>query len=133
MIIQLKANAGKSALEKVVSHLAKDGVPRRRLDIFSGDTYTMVGIKGDTTKLDQDKYQALDHVLTVHRISDPFKELSRQFHPGDTVVELGNGHRIGRDLSIIAGPCAIESREQLFKTAEQVARGRGQYPAGRGL
>ncbi len=122
MIIQLKASAGKSGLEKLVSHLAQDGVPRERLDIFSGDTYTLVGIKGDASKLDLDKYQALDYVLTVHRISDPFKELSRQFHPDDTLVELRNGHCVGRDLSIIAGPCAIESREQLFKTAELVAR-----------
>ncbi|MBU1452635.1 MAG: 3-deoxy-7-phosphoheptulonate synthase, partial [Proteobacteria bacterium] len=122
MIIQLKASAGKSGLEKVVSHLAKDGVPRQRLDIFSGDTYNLVGIKGDASKLDLGKYQALDYVFTVHRISDPFKELSRQFHPDDTLVELRNGHCVGRDLSIIAGPCAIESREQLFKTAEMVAR-----------
>ncbi|MCB2228352.1 MAG: 3-deoxy-7-phosphoheptulonate synthase [Desulfarculaceae bacterium] len=121
MIIQLKASARSGGLEKLVSQLAGDGVPRERLDIFSGDTYTLVGIKGDASKLNLDKYQALDYVLTVHRISDPFKELSRQFHPDDTVVELRNGHRVGKDLSIIAGPCAIESREQLFRTAELVA------------
>lgn len=122
MIIQLKASAGKAGLEKIIRQLAKDGVPRERLDIFSGDTYSMVGVKGDVGKLDQDKYRALNIVLRVHRISDPYKELSRQFHPRDTVIELSNGHRIGEGLSLIAGPCAIESKPQLFKTAEIVAK-----------
>ncbi len=122
MIIQLKASAGKAGLETVVSELAQDGVPRKRLDIFSGDTYTMVGVQGDVSKLNQDKYQALSMVKRVHRISDPFKELSRQYHAEDTVISLDNGHQVGRDLSLIAGPCAIESREQLFKTAELVSQ-----------
>lgn len=120
MIIQLKASAGKEGLEHTVNLLAKDGVPRERLDIFSGDTYTMVGVKGDVTKLDIDKYQTLKFVQNVHRISDPFKELSQQFHPASTVVELKNGLKIGQDLVIIAGPCAIETQYQLMDTASIV-------------
>ena len=81
MIIQLKANAGDDGLEQVVRTLAEDGVGKERLDIFSGHTYTMVGIKGDVSKLNQDKYKTLDQVQRVHRISDKFKELSRQFRP----------------------------------------------------
>lgn len=121
MIIQLKAEAGKTGLKQLTSLLAQDGVPYERLDIFSGDTYTLVGIKGDATKLDEGKYTALGYVQRVHRVTDPFKELSRQFHPDGTVIQLRNGHRVGEDLSIIAGPCAVESRDQLFKTAEIVA------------
>ena len=122
MIIQLKASAGKPGLEELVAHLEKDGVPRDRLDIFSGDTYTLVGVKGDASKLNLDKYQALSFVYEVHRISDPFKELSRQFHPENTVIELINGHRVGAELSIMAGPCAVESKQQLFETAEIISK-----------
>ena len=122
MIIQLKPSAGKQGFEELVRLLDQDGVPRNRLDIFSGDTYTLVGVQGDATRLDEDKYRALSYVKEVHRISDPFKELSRQYHPEATVIELAGGHGVGRDLSIIAGPCAIETRDQLFKTADIVAK-----------
>lgn len=118
MIIQLKPHSGKAALDKLVQQLAADGVEYERLDIFSGDTYTLVGIKYDTSKLNEDKYRALGYVQEVHRISDPVKELSRQFHPKGTVIKLANGHRVGADLTIIAGPCAIESQNQLLRSAK---------------
>ncbi|MCB2186906.1 MAG: 3-deoxy-7-phosphoheptulonate synthase [Deltaproteobacteria bacterium] len=130
MIIQMKAKQGSTRLEDLVKKLAEDGVPRERLDIFSGDIYTMVGIKGDVSKLDEEKYKAMEFVAQVHRISDPFKELSRQFHPEDTVIELPGGHRVGKDLTIIAGPCAVESRDQLFRTAEMVAKAGAQILRG---
>ena len=122
MIIQLKANAGDEGLQELIRTLAEDSIDKTRLDIFSGDTYTMVGIKGDVSKLNQDKYKTMDQVLKVHRISDKFKELSRQFRPTTTTIKLMNGHVVGEDLTLIAGPCAVESREQLFRTAEIVAR-----------
>jgi 3-deoxy-7-phosphoheptulonate synthase len=121
MIIQLKPHAGKPALDKLVRVLAEDGVTFDRLDIFGGDTYTMVGIKYDTKQLGEDKYRALAYVQEVHRISDPFKELARAFHPKSTVVKLANGHRVGAELTIIAGPCAVESEQQLMRTAKMVA------------
>ena len=120
MIIQLKAHSGEDSFNKLIDHLAQDGVPKERLDIYSGDTYTLVGIKGDASKLSLDKYQALAYVQQVHRVSDPFKELSRGFHPCNTVIPLHGGHRMGEELSVIAGPCAIESETQLRETAALV-------------
>ncbi len=121
MIIQLKAHAGQNYLERLIRQLEKDGVVRQRLDIYAGDTYTLVGIKGDASQLNEDLYRALSYVLDVHRISDPFKELSRKFHPKTTVIRLSNGHRIGAELTIIGGPCAIESYQQLYKSAKLAA------------
>ncbi len=118
MIIQLKPYAGKPALDKLVQVLAADGIAYERLDIFAGDVYILVGIKGDTSKLNEDKFTALAYVQEVHRISDPFKELSRQFHPKGTAFKLANGHKVGAELTIIGGPCAVESEGQLMKSAK---------------
>ena len=122
MIIQLKAHSGEASFDKLIDQLALDGIEKDRLDIYSGDTYTLVGIKGDARKLSLDKYQALEYVQRVHRVSDPFKELSRSFHPQSTVIALFGGHRVGQELSVIAGPCAIESETQLRETAELVKK-----------
>ncbi len=122
MIIQLKAHSGEASFDKLIDQLALDGIEKDRLDIYSGDTYTLVGIKGDARKLSLDKYQALEYVQRVHRVSDPFKELSRSFHPQSTVIALSGGHRVGQELSVIAGPCAIESETQLRETAELVKK-----------
>ncbi|MBI5523273.1 MAG: 3-deoxy-7-phosphoheptulonate synthase [Desulfarculus sp.] len=121
MIIQLKAHAGQNYLDRLIKHLERDGIGRERLDIYSGDTYTLVGIKGDASRLNQDQYRALSYVLDVHRISDPFKELSRQFHPKNSVIRLAGGHRVGAELTIIGGPCAIETQQQLLKSAKLAA------------
>lgn len=118
MIIQLKPHAPQSDLDSLVEQLSMDDVSFERLDIFGGDVYMMVGVKGDTSQLNQDRYLALNYVQEVHRISDPFKELNRQFHPSDTVIELFGGHKLGAELTIIAGPCAVESEEQLMASAD---------------
>lgn len=120
MIIQMAAKAGEKELARLMEKLEADGFPRDMLDISRGDAFIMVGLKGDTSKVDEGAYRALDYVVDVIRVSDPCKELTRDFHPRSSIVRLGSGLRIGKDLAIIAGPCAIESREQLMKTAKLV-------------
>lgn len=120
MIIQMEAKAGEKQLERLIERLEIDGFPREMLDISRGDTFILVGLKGDTRAIDEGAYRALDYVLDVIRISDPCKELTRDFHPRPSIIRLGSGLRVGKDLAIIAGPCAIESRDQLMKTAKLV-------------
>lgn len=120
MIIQMEARSGDKELQRLIDKLELDGFPREMLDISRGDTFILVGLKGDTGKVDEGAYRALDYVIDVIRISDPCKELTRDFHPRSTIIRLGSGLRIGKDLAMIAGPCAIESRDQLMKTAKLV-------------
>jgi len=119
MIINLKQGSTKADLEKVLERLESKGVERDRVDVSQGDTYVL-GIKGDTTKLDENYFSEMLEVEKAIRVSIKWKEISRDFHPENTVIELSNGHKIGQELTIIAGPCAVESYSQLSSSAELV-------------
>ncbi len=120
MIINLKPGEDEKTLNKLVSRLEEDGITNDRLSIIRGENSIVVGIIGDTSKLDPRRYQAILGVDNAVRISDPAKELTKLFHPENTVIELSNGHKVGKELTMIAGPCAVENREQLLKAARMV-------------
>lgn len=88
--------------------------------ISKGQEMTVLGLIGDTSRVDMDLLRSLDMVESVKRVSEPYKQANRKFHPQDTIVEAG-GIRIGGGyFAMIAGPCSVESEEQIISVARSV-------------
>ncbi len=94
------------------------------LDIHEsqGTETTILGLVGDTSKVDIDLIQALDIVEDVKRVQEPYKNANRKFHPADTVVEAGGVKIGGGTFNIIAGPCSVETDEQMETVAQSVKK-----------
>lgn len=88
--------------------------------ISEGQEVTVLGLVGDTSRVDMELLNSLEIVETVKRISEPFKQANRKFHPADTVVQVGNAKIGGGHFAMIAGPCSVESEEQIIQVAEAV-------------
>ena len=118
MFVLLKKNADEKQLENLVAWLASLGIDVHKSE---GEYETVLGLIGDTSKVDIDFIQSLGIVENVTRISEPYKNANRKFHPEDSVVEVA-GHKIGGGhFQIIAGPCSVESEEQIISIAREVA------------
>ena len=118
MVVLLKKNADEKQLENLVAWLASLGIDVHKSE---GENETVLGLIGDTSKVDIDFIQSLGIVENVTRISEPYKNANRKFHPEDSVVEVA-GHKIGGGhFQIIAGPCSVESEEQIISIAREVA------------
>lgn len=118
MIIVLKDNPDQKQLENLVSWLKSMGLD---IHMSKGQSATIMGLIGDTAAVDIDLINALDIVETVKRVQEPYKNVNRKFHPEDTVVEVLPGVTIGGgNFQVIAGPCSVESEEQICLVAEEV-------------
>ena len=119
MIIILKDHPEEKQLENLISWLKS-----MDLDIhFSkGENTTILGLIGDTSAVDIDLINALDIVETVKRVQEPYKNVNRKFHPKDTVVDVAGAKIGGGNFQIIAGPCSVESREQVCQIAKDVKK-----------
>ena len=95
---------------------------RMNLDVHisEGQEITVLGLIGDTSRVDMDLLKSLEIVETVKRVSEPFKQANRKFHPKDTIVEIGNAKIGGGYFALIAGPCSVESEEQIIEVAQAV-------------
>ncbi len=119
MIIVVKNNCEKKQLDNLVKWVKQQGV---ETDISVGSNSTVLGLIGDTAKIDIDLVRSLDIVEDVKRIQEPYKCVNRKFHPDDTIVDV-NGVKFGGDnFQIIAGPCSVESEKQIVYVAEQVKK-----------
>ena len=117
MIIVIKQNHEKTQLDNLVKWVKEQGVG---VDLSVGSHSTVLGLIGDTSKIDIDLVRSLDIVEAVRRIQEPFKCANRKFHPDDTIVDIG-GHKFGGEkFQIIAGPCSIESEKQIIEVAKAV-------------
>ena len=117
MIAVIKKGTTEKQLENLSSWLKSQGLD---VHISKGSEHTIVGLVGDTSAIDAELLESLDIVETVKHISEPFKSANRKFHPDDTVVQLENTSVGGNVFTIMAGPCSIESEEQLTDIAEKV-------------
>ena len=119
MIAILKAGTPQDQIDNLIRWLQSQGL---KIHISNGDYYTVLGLVGDTGKIDMDLLASLDIVQSVKRVSDPFKRCSRDFQPQDTVIEVGNsGVKIGGgNFCFIAGPCSVETHEQIIGVAKAV-------------
>lgn len=115
MIVVMQAKASKEQIASVVKRIQADGYTPH---LSEGENHTVIGLVGESpTPLREDNYSTMDGVDKVVRISEPYKLASRTFHPHDTHVPL-NGTKMGDNkVLIIAGPCSVESREQIIETA----------------
>ena len=118
MIISLKKSILPEEQANLIQWLEKQGV---RTHISEGEFQTIIGLVGDTTRIDTDLIRGLAFVEGVTRISEPFKKANRKFHPEDTVVYLNSQTAFGGGaFQMIAGPCSVESDEQVETIAKAV-------------
>ncbi|MCL2880249.1 MAG: 3-deoxy-7-phosphoheptulonate synthase, partial [Treponema sp.] len=110
MIIVLKPNPDKQQYDNLATWLRGMGL---KLHESVGEQSTIIGLVGDTSIVDIDLIAAMDIVESVKRVSEPYKAANRKFHPLDTVVEVGKVKIGGGHFCIIAGPCSVESEEQI--------------------
>lgn len=115
MIITLKSNADQSAVNELVKTLEKQGL---QIQPIQGTNYTVIGLIGDTSKVDKRAIESMDIVDKVARIQEPFKSVNRKFHPNDTIVDVSGVKIGGGHFAIIAGPCSVESAEQVTAIAK---------------
>ncbi len=85
--------------------------------ISDGEEFTVLGLIGDTSRVDMELLSSLEIVESVKRVSEPFKQANRKFHPDDTVVSVGDVKIGGGHFAMIAGPCSVESEEQITEVA----------------
>ncbi len=117
MIAVLKKSASKEQIAHLTHWLEEQGV---EVHPSYGVDYTVLGLVGDTTRIDMELLDSLAIVDTVKRVSDPFKQCNRKFHPEDTVVDVGGVKIGGGHFAVIAGPCSVESKEQIVAVAKAV-------------
>ena len=119
MILVLKEKYSQEEYNKLTAQLRDMGL---ELHESRGSHTTIIGLIGDTSMVDDEHLASLDIIETVKRIQEPYKNANRKFHPLDTVVKVGNAEIGGGGVSVIAGPCSVESKEQLCSVAEDVKR-----------
>ncbi len=122
MIVILKPHAEPDKVQSLLDGFAAKGLSHH---ISTGQSTTIVGIIGDTSRVDIDSVLANDAVQDVKRVSEPYKAANRKFHPEDTVigidrpagetVKIGGGH-----FAVAAGPCSVENEEQIIRVAQAV-------------
>ena len=117
MIAVLKHGTTQKQLEHLV-----DWLKRMNLDVHisEGSEVTVLGLIGDTSRVDMELLGSLEIVQTVKRVSEPYKQVNRKFHPMDTIIEVGDTKIGGRHFAMIAGPCSVESEDQIIQVAKAV-------------
>ena len=119
MIVIVKDSARPEQIEKLKENFESMGL---QVHFSKGMNTTLLGLVGDTTSVDIGKIASLDIVEEVKRIQEPYKKANRKFHPEDSVVDV-NGVKIGGgSFQVIAGPCSVETPEQICLVAEEVKK-----------
>ena len=117
MVIILKENPESSQLKNLISWIEAQGVTPH---ITQGMHQTIMGLVGDTARIDIELLQQMEIVEAVKRVQEPFKNANRKFHPLDTVVKVKDAAIGGGSMTVIAGPCSVESEEQIITVARSV-------------
>ena len=119
MIIIMNPKATEEEVRKVKSVVEGKGL---ETNLSKGDTYFIIGIIGDTSVIDPKKLQVLKGVDRVMKVQEPYKKANRIFKPEDTIVKVENSIVGGGHLGIMAGPCSVESEEQIVEVAKRVKK-----------
>jgi 3-deoxy-7-phosphoheptulonate synthase len=117
MIIVMKHHATAAEIENVVAQIQTLGF---KAHLSQGEERTIIGVIGDERPLEPDAFELMEGVERVVRILHPFKLASRDFHPDDSIVKINGVSIGGKQIIVMAGPCSVESREQLMETAAAV-------------
>jgi 3-deoxy-7-phosphoheptulonate synthase len=126
MIIVCKKNSAKENIEELISKLNQFA----ETHISQGENNIVIGLVGDTSKIDPDDLKANPIVEKVQRVSEPFKLANRKFHSDDTVINVGGVLIGGGSFTVMAGPCSVEDEEQIVTTAKKVKAAGGQILRG---
>ena len=117
MILVIKQDANKKAIEQFRKDMEAQGFV---LQDIKGETTYMIGLAGDTTTISREGMARLDFVESVIKVTEPYKLAGKRFHPDNTVVDI-NGSKIGDgNFAVIAGPCSVESEEQILSIARDI-------------
>ncbi|MBQ4345695.1 MAG: 3-deoxy-7-phosphoheptulonate synthase [Oscillospiraceae bacterium] len=117
MIVVLKQNPDAQQLSTLIDWLKEKHI---EVHTSTGELHTILGLVGDTAAIDADLISALDIVEDVKRVQEPYKNANRKFHPENTVVTVGDTQIGGGTLTLMAGPCSVESEEQIVAIAKSV-------------
>ena len=117
MIAVLKHDTTPEQIQHLISWLKHMNVD---VHVSEGKEVTVLGLVGDTSRVDMDLLSSLEMVSSVKRVSEPFKQANRKFHPADSVIQVGDVKIGGGNFQIIAGPCSVESEEQVCEIAKRV-------------
>ena len=117
MIAVLKNGTTAAQREHLIEWLKRMGL---EVHLSQGQEITILGLIGDTSRVDMERLSSLEIVESVKRVSEPFKQANRKFHPRDTIVEVGDVRIGGGYFAMIAGPCSVESEEQIIEVARAV-------------
>ena len=118
MIIIINSKTKPEKVSDLVNWIERKGL---KTHITEGDYQNIIGVIGDTSRIDEDQVKSFDIVEAVKRVSEPFKQANRKFHPHDTVVEVTPEVKIGHgNFGLIAGPCSVECEEQIIFVAQSV-------------
>jgi 3-deoxy-7-phosphoheptulonate synthase len=117
MVAVLKPNVTPEQIANLTAWLEGRGLS---VHVSQGESYTILGLIGDTSQIDPELLEGLEIVDSVKRISEPFKSANRKFHPDDTIVEIGEAKIGGPHFLLMAGPCSVETEEQILAIAESV-------------
>ena len=117
MIAALKHNATEEQIRALTAWLEGCGLQVRS---YSANGTSLLGLIGDTAQVDMELLRSMEIIDSVTRVSEPFKQVNRKFHPADTVVNVGNVSLGGGNFALIAGPCSVESEQQIIQIAQAV-------------
>lgn len=117
MIVVVNNGAAKEQFDNLINWIESQNV---RVHISSGEYQTVLGLIGDTSRIDTELLEGLDIVSQVTRVTEPFKNANRKFHPENTCIDCGNAKIGDGHFGIIAGPCSIESEDQIIEVAKAV-------------
>ena len=117
MIIVVRQSASKEQLDDFIHKISSDQV---KVEMVRGANTTILGLVGDTSILDTDMIASESIVERVTRVQEPFKKANRKFHPNDTVIKVGSTSIGSGDLAVMAGPCSVESEDQIVDIAKSI-------------
>ncbi len=117
MIIVLKPSAKAEHVEKICTKINSDHVTATPI---YGEGTIVIGLVGDTSSIDKDTLLLNEHIERIIKIQEPFKRTNRKMHPENSIVKIGNVEIGGDKVVIMAGPCSVESREQIIEIAHEV-------------
>ncbi len=117
MIVVLKKDPNQTQLDYLINWLESKNI---QIHTSAGDSHIILGLVGDTSRLDADLISALDIVESVKRVQEPYKNANRKFHPEETIIKVGNTQIGGGTLTLMAGPCSVETEEQMIAVAKAV-------------
>lgn len=117
MIVIIRGTATKDEINKLIVRIEMEDC---KVSLVQGENQCVLGLIGDTTRIDPSKIEAFDFVEKVTKVQQPYKLANRLFHPHNTIIEV-NGRTIGgNELTVMAGPCSVESESQIIEIAKSV-------------